>query len=283
MIVAMVGLTPSANLAESKNARIEATTTGHPVTEALEPPDEGLDARTILRRTVAQLNGLHNDLGSSVWNGPLMVAYERKVFAPNQLTVAHLLYRWSPDAARLELFIKAGEGRDSVSLVSSTGAWVMVDGRRVEVNSREIQGRIQAYGVENLYRVHLTLSTLVERTLEGKAPQYMGVRRSEGGWTEHVITMATGQSNEGVAEITIETGRYRVRSVNFRTEQGLQRTVFNDFRITFPGVELPWQIALWKAEVLQDLVQVKRLEVLARPAQEMLEPEIVRSYHRKRG
>jgi hypothetical protein len=243
---------------------------------ALEPPllapEPGLDVRTLLERVVACYPEMHNGRVAEILRGPLLLNYTREIFGARPLVMSHLLYTWPPERARLELRVLEGPGKDSISLLTESAGWLLVEGQRVEVNRRELQSKTASYTLQSLLKVYLELPDLVATGFGAETMTYEGRQQDERGQMLHVVGLRGPEGRPHIERITIEAGTFRLRRVYYRGGGGVSESDFMDYRVAFPGLSLPFRIELSRNGRREDVVQIRRLEVLAQPAAEMLEP-----------
>ncbi len=245
---------------------------GLQVERALLPPEAGLDAQTILQRAAARYPNMHTGRVADILRGPLLLSYSREILTPHSLLISHLLYTWPPERARLELRVMEGTGKDSISLLSETGGWLLVDGQRVEVNRRELQAKTTGYSLQSLLKVHLEFPDQVSTNFGADKVSYEGRQLDESNKMLHLIALTSSESRPHIVKIGIDAETFCLRKIFYRGAAGLSAFSYGDFRIAVPSLSLPYRIELTRSGTREEVVKIKQIEVLAQSPAEMLDP-----------
>lgn len=230
--------------------------------------EEREDVRAILQLLESRQRKVEDAGGGPLVAGPVVLGYTRDIKGARPLSVAHLLYYWDPDHGRLELKVLSGSGRDSVSVLDSGKAWVRTEGEKRNVSPEELKVKLQSYRLQSLLKPHLEPHRQLLATMGGVKMRSAGREVLDG---QSVLILAGGNGEKDAVRVVLEEKEGRIRSLAYRTDEGLLEFRYQDFRIALPGVELPFLIQLFRDGSLEDTVRMTRIEVLSRGARGLLE------------
>lgn len=259
--------------------RAESVLTDEPVRQtvtsvteqALKPPQEDQSAQSLMDLLQTRYR-FDSGSAKAFLGGPYLLSYERALFTPTPMKVHHLLYAWGPEKARLELTVLEGVGKNSVSILDGKRALLRVDGTTTAVGADELKTKLQTYRLRSLLKLQVDLLDQLKALLGGLEPAYQGTLSESDGAISHVLGTEPRGARPPV-QLWVEDKSGNLRRVAYGVGRERVEFRYSDFRLAFPGVSVPFRMEFWRAGQLEDVVKIRRLEVLARQDERWMERE----------
>ncbi|MEN9785719.1 MAG: hypothetical protein RLZZ299_983 [Pseudomonadota bacterium] len=239
---------------------------GEPVTAR---PDPGKPAGTVaelLARVEQAHGGRDGGARGLARAGAVHFVFSRTVTADGRTRpVRHDYWR---DAAGRRLAIDAdGVGIDSVAVASAGGAWLKTPAGVVNRDTGLLLTAVDAFAPEAVLNLALDLVSVLRtpeverfRVLEGAES---GVRVGSGG----------DESEPGLSFLDIDPATGRMLRARYVTEAGPVTMEASGWKAAAPGVVVPTELTVERADGSRETIRVERLEVAERvPATLLVRP-----------
>jgi len=184
------------------------------------------------------------------------VVYERTArLEGKDATVRHDYWR-IPDSRRLKVDTQ-GSGVDSVAVLTPKGAWVLAGGA---VTSRDIGvllETVDAFAPEAVLTVALDVAPLLA---EPEVARFSLLEGAEG-----VVRLGAGSDQGGLSYVDLDPATRRVVRVRYVTEGGPIEWELRGWREVSPGVLVPAEVRIERADGRIERIRVVSFEVGATP------------------
>lgn len=195
--------------------------------------------------------------------GVIDFTYRRSVkesSSGRKVTALHRFLRVSKGSrTRLDIRIGSGKGKDSATILTDGGAFLLVDEAVHEVAVGAVENRLSEFSPERLFSVPLALAADGPQML-GDAALTLAGRVSEGGRSRFIL-VGTGSDGKETARIEIDARSYRPVEVAFRSAGGDIVYRYADYRELKPGLVLPFRREFIRNGILLSTMEVLRFEI----------------------
>lgn len=253
--------------ANAAAATLEKTTAHHavvfPTTAAPVPAPTAPDAARTAAEWVARVSGaLGGETGGAdalARAGAVHFVFERALrVGEKEVTMRQEYWR---DGTNRRLDVQTfGAGKDSVAVTTASSAWIKSGG---VVSPRDIGvlvGTIDAFSPESVLTIALGAYDLLH------APEVARFTTLEG--AESGIRLGTGgdESSTGLAWIDVDPATNFVRAARYVTTGGPIEWDLRDWKAVAPGVSVPMEVHVRRADGRHEILRIKTLEVTAHVA-----------------
>jgi hypothetical protein len=222
---------------------------------ALPPPEQDSGAGPWIERARVAHGGASGGAATLARAGAVHFVFARTLsLAGKDVTVRHDYWREGP-ARRLQVDT-AGAGQDSLAIATGTGAWMRVGS---EVQTRDIGitiGVVDAFAPEAV----LTVALEAARLLDG--PEVAGFRRLEGAESGLRFGSGTDESEPGLSFIDVDPDTGRLLRARYVSEAGPITFEMSGWRQVAPGVLVPAELRVERADGRRETLRVDALELM---------------------
>jgi hypothetical protein len=168
---------------------------------------------------------------------------------------------------RMEVRVLEGKGKNSVTLVDRSQAWLLVDGKIQQQDAVGIGDALQVFTPERILNRALQL---------GKAAQAGGARllgtESLEGRTLARLVVDDGR-DDGVSEtFGIDDVDHRVREISMKADVGEVLWRYRDYHELDDGLVVPFQVDIWRQGELKEQIAILELSTSARADADLFTP-----------
>jgi hypothetical protein len=184
--------------------------------------------------------------------------FDRKITGDEGPIRVHNRYFREGEALRLEVYIREGTGKDSVTVLSPEGkGWIIAEGQTVPRDASRVRDVAMRFSPEEILAVSLGIAEDMHT-----AGSWTGLRAVALDEDGAVVVLRPPEGAvpdpgmDGLVEATFHTDPVTLASVTWSTEGGRIRFSFSDYRAVTPELVVPF-----KMEVHQDETKVEEIEV----------------------
>lgn len=256
---------PDAAAAAAAAATLEKATAHHaavfPTAGAVEPaapkaPDAARTAAEWIARVSEALGGETGGADALARAGAVHFVFERALrVGEKEVTMRQEYWR---DGTNRRLDVQTyGAGKDSVAVTTSTSAWIRSEGVVTPRDIGVLVGTIDAFSPESVLTIALGAYDLLH------APEVARFTTLEG--AESGIRLGTGgdESSTGLAWIDVDPATNFVRAARYVTNGGPIEWDLRDWKTVAPGVAVPMEVRVVRADGRHETLRIKTLEVTA--------------------
>ena len=172
----------------------------------------------------------------------------------HEVTVRHDYWRES-GSRRLAVDTPDGLGQDSVTVVTASGAWIRVGS---SVQSRDIGVTL---GVVDTFAPEVVLTVAIEAAALLSGPEVEGFKALEGGESGLRFGDGGDESEAGLSFVDIDPATSRLGRVRYVTEAGPITYVLQGWKQVSPGVLVPAEVTVERADGRRERFAVEGLEI----------------------
>ena len=191
------------------------------------------------------------------------IVYRRSVKESSSGRKVTALHRFLSEAKgariRLDIRIESGKGKDSATIITKNGAFLLVDDEVHEVAAGAVESRLVEFSPTRLFSVPLALAADGPQML-GDAALTLAGRVSEGGESRFIL-VGSGSDGQETARLEIDARSYRPFEVAFRSAGGDIVYRYADYREVKPGLVLPFRREFIRNGILLSMTEVLRFEI----------------------
>lgn len=255
---------PDAAAASAAAATLEKATSHHAVVfptaavtqQAPKAPDAARTAAEWIARVCGALGGETGGADALARAGAVHFVFERALRVGEQEVTMRQEY-WR-DGTNRRLDVQTfGAGKDSVAVTTSTSAWIKSGGVVTPRDIGVLVGTIDAFSPESVLTIALGAYDLLH------APEVARFTTLEG--AESGIRLGTGgdESSTGLAWIDVDPVTNFVRAARYVTNGGPIEWDLRDWKTVAPGVAVPTELRVVRADGRHETLRIKTLEVTA--------------------
>lgn len=254
---------PDAEAAKQAAAALQTATSEQALVFSTQPvatpaaPEEALTAAQWVARATDAVGGPTGGADALARAAVVHFVYERNLrIEEKEVTVRQEYWR---DGTNRRLEIQTyGTGTDSVAVTTASSAWIRTGTTVTPRDIGVLVGTIDAFSPEAILTVALGASDLL------RGPEVQRFTLLEGG--DGGLRLGTGgdEGETGLAWIDVDPGTGYLQGVRFVTSGGPIQWDLRGWTEVAPGVVVPMEVHVRRADGRRETVRVKALEVSAK-------------------
>ena len=248
--------TAASALQQATSQRAVVLSSGGPPAAAAQPPDEARTAAQWVASVAGAVGGPTGGSDALARGAVVHFVFERTLrVGDKEVTFSQDYWR---DGTNRGLDVKTfGGGTDSTAVTTAASAWIRTGSTVTPRDIGVLVGTIDAFSPESILTVALGAHDLL------RAPEVQRFTVLEGA---DGLRLGTGgdESESGLAWIDIDPETSLLEGVRFVTSGGPIEWDLRSWKEVAPGVVIPQEVHVRRADGRRETIKVKTLEVLAK-------------------